>query len=34
MAELTLQEKDKISHRGNALREMAKLLNVYLSGRN
>lgn len=34
MAELMLQEKDKISHRGNALREMAKLLNVYLSGRN
>lgn len=29
MAELTLTEKDKISHRGAALREMAKKLAVY-----
>ncbi|MGN0941361.1 MAG: XTP/dITP diphosphatase [Selenomonadaceae bacterium] len=30
MAELTLTEKDKISHRGEALREMAKKLRDYL----
>ena len=30
MAELTLAEKDAISHRGKALREMAERLAVYL----
>lgn len=30
MAELTLEEKDKISHRGEALREMAEKLKKYL----
>ena len=30
MAELTLEEKDKISHRGAALRQMAKKLEEYL----
>ena len=30
MAELSLSEKDKISHRGNALREMAGKLKSYL----
>ena len=31
MAELTLNEKDAISHRGKALREMAKQLSFYLA---
>lgn len=30
MAEMTFAEKDKISHRGKALREMAKKLEAYL----
>ena len=31
MAELTLEEKNKISHRGAALRQMVKILTNYLS---
>ena len=33
MAELTLAEKDAISHRGAALRQMAQLLSKYLTGK-
>lgn len=33
MAELTLAEKDKISHRGEALREMASKLSAYIAKR-
>lgn len=32
MAELTLSEKDDVSHRGAALREMAQELQAYLAG--
>ena len=34
MAELTLAEKDAVSHRGKALREMALKLSVYLHAKN
>ena len=34
MAELTLTEKDAISHRGIALRQMARYLSEYLTGKN
>lgn len=33
MAELTLKEKDVISHRGKALREMAQILEEYLKSK-